>query len=200
MVLTYPLTLRVAVIFPSHEATRGIVPIGYALFAFIGPMVTSWLLGVPVAPAVVVPAVYLVNAAFGLTLVALITRAFVRADPIGRRQIKWVLYGAYVSLVPVVAVNLLGTYLPWRAQEIATIAIALLPVCGFIAIVRFDFLDIDRLISTTAAYSVLSVLALAGALVLIPRLSLAVATTGANQAVHTLPLLAALPSQNVGYR
>jgi class 3 adenylate cyclase len=126
------------------------------------------------------PVFFLVGAGFSVALLVLGTRAFLRADPIGRRQIKWALYGVYVGFVPVLATSVLGTLglVPWRAQEVATIAIALAPLCGFIAIVRFDLFDIDRLISTTAAYSVLSVVLSATALVLVPRLSAAITTSG----------------------
>jgi class 3 adenylate cyclase len=59
----------------------------------------------------------------------------------------------------------------------ATIAVQILiPASILISIFRFDLFDIDRLISATASYSILSVLALTGILALVPRLGEAAGT------------------------
>ncbi len=190
----WPLALRLAWIFPEASVgARFREPTWVWMLALSGPIVTSWFFGVPWIPYVV-PLFYCVGVAFSGSGLALGTRAFLRADPIGRRQLKWALYGGYVGYVPVLVTTALGMFgwLPWRAQEMATVAIALTAVFGFIAIVRFDLFDIDRLISTTATYSVLSTLLLAAALVLIPRLSQAITAAGAIDPVVSQPILALL--------
>jgi class 3 adenylate cyclase len=65
----------------------------------------------------------------------------------------------------------------WWLYEIAAFPVALIPLCIFIAIVRFNLFDIDRLISATATYTILLVLLLAGALTVIPHLSQVVSST-----------------------
>ena len=91
------------------------------------------------------------------TFIVLLTRNFHRADPLGRRQLKWFVYGIYIGTMPVLAADMVITLDPswWWLHEIATTAVALIPLCIFIAIVRFNLFDIDRLISATAAYTIL---------------------------------------------
>jgi hypothetical protein len=51
------------------------------------------------------------------------------------------------------------------------IAQIFIPVCMLIAIVRANYFDVDRLITGTAVYSVLSILLLAAALIAVPHLA-----------------------------
>jgi class 3 adenylate cyclase len=172
--LVYPLSLRLVLLFPEEVVPTGArMPIWPWLFAVYGPIVASRMFGVPLPPAVGLRAYFLVNAAFITTLLVLLTRNFRRSGPVGRRQVKWVVYGFYLGTGPVLLadmVSVLDPSLSWL-HEIAMIFPALIPLCTFIAIVRFNLFDIDRLISATAAYTALSVFLLAGALTVIPRLS-----------------------------
>src|SRR5262245_24594577 len=81
-----PLMLRAAWLFPeSGGGTRPRVPAWHWTFALTGPIVTSGMFGVPWLGGATAPAFYLVGAGFSTALVVLGTRAFLRADPIGRR-------------------------------------------------------------------------------------------------------------------
>ena len=67
---------------------------------------------------------------------------------------KWVLYGFYIGLVPLIvaAMETGGRPDTW-IYELGVVFTALIPLCVLVAIVRDDFLDIDRLITETTAYS-----------------------------------------------
>ena len=110
--------------------------------------------------------------AFALSILAVLTRGFVLADPIGRRRIKWVVYGSYLLYVPYM-LRAAAIVLDGRFASLDTPMMALggmvLPVCLLVAILRFNLFDIDRLISVTASYTVLAVVALAVVLVVFPR-------------------------------
>ncbi|HBZ71835.1 MAG TPA: hypothetical protein DEP35_19740 [Deltaproteobacteria bacterium] len=111
---------------------------------------------------------------FALLLIGL-TRRYQRREPLERRQVKWVLYGFYIALLPQVLLGLAalaGIYLTSRplgaALNLAWLAIPL----GFvIAVVGYRFLDIDQLISATASYSLVGIALLGGALVFIPKVA-----------------------------
>jgi hypothetical protein len=40
---------------------------------------------------------------FFVTLLVAVTRAYRASDPLGRRQIKWLVYGGYVGALPALA-------------------------------------------------------------------------------------------------
>lgn len=202
--LMFPLILRAVLTLSEKGVPAGArLPTWPWLFAVFGPIMTSRTFGVPLPPTVGFFAESVVTVAFVATFIVLLTRNFRQAGPLGRRQLKWVVYGIYIGTTPVLAADMVITFDPswWWLHEMATTAVALIPLCIFIAIVRFNFFDIDRLISATAAYTILLVLLLAGALIVIPRLSQAASNTVGvdpvfGQTVCSL-LLAALvvPSQ-----
>ncbi|MBV8452665.1 MAG: adenylate/guanylate cyclase domain-containing protein [Deltaproteobacteria bacterium] len=109
-----------------------------------------------------------------ITALGYLLHKFVHADPATRRQIKWVLYGAYVAYIPIFGVEVLViVFKPalWPVDELVQIFFVLIPLCVFIAIVGFNLYDIDRLIGATAAYTLVSIIVIAGAIVLLPRVA-----------------------------
>lgn len=170
----FPLSLRLALLFPEEVAPPGgrLPPWPWAFAAF-GPLAFSWMFGTPFSHAVGQRGVYLTNVAFLGTSLWLLTRHHRRSGPIGRRQLKWVLYGVYVSFVPVIVVDLVTASRPalWWLHEVTPIALIPLPVCFLIGIVRYNLFDIDRLITLTAAYSALSIALVAVGLMGIPQLA-----------------------------
>jgi class 3 adenylate cyclase len=169
-----PLSLRAVMIFPEKLILAGTqTPAWPWLFAISGPIIISTVFGVPLPPTLGLRANFVVNVAFLIALLVLLTRNFRRANPVGRRQLKWIVYGLYTGTVPVLAadvVTALDPALRWL-HEISMIAPMLIPICLCIAIVRFNLFDIDRLISATAASSILLVLLIGGALLGGPQLS-----------------------------
>jgi class 3 adenylate cyclase len=169
-----PLILRAALIFPAEVAPpSGRLPWWPWLFALFGPISLSWLYGVPLPPELGFRAVFIVNVAFIVTLLAILTRNFRRAGAFGRRQLRWVILGMYVGTAPVLLTDVLAAVDPsfWWLHEIAVIAEIFIPVGMLIAIIRANYFDVDTLITGTAVYSVLSILLLAAALIAVPHLA-----------------------------
>jgi hypothetical protein len=169
-----PLSLRAAMIFPEKLTLAGTqTPAWPWLFAISGPIINSTVFGVPLPPPLGLRANFVVNVAFLTALLVILTRNYRRANPMGRRQLKWIVYGFYVGTAPVLAADMvtaLDPSLRWL-HELSMIATVLIPICICIAILRVNFFDIDRLISSTAVYSLLLVLLLGGMLLVTPRLA-----------------------------
>ena len=106
-----------------------------------------------------------------LCLLVVLARSFRLADPIGRRRIKWLLYGCYLIYTPRLFHDVLAM-LGYRSS-FDTLSLALsgivLPISMLIAVARYNLLDIDRLISVTASYTTLTVLAVSAVLIGFPR-------------------------------
>jgi hypothetical protein len=114
--------------------------------------------------------------AFVIADLAALTRVYQRADPLGRRQLKWVVYGFYVGLMAVglvTAVLSLSVVPEWIGAlfAVAMIALVAVPLGVLVAIAFYEFLDIDRLFSATLSYSVLAILGLAIVLGVMPMAS-----------------------------
>ncbi len=174
-----PLILRAVLLFPTEVAPAGgRLPWWPWLFAVFGPISSSWVFGVPLSPEMGFRAVFAVNAAFTVTVLVVLTRNFRRAGPFGRRQVKWVVLGMYVGTVPVLLADVVGAVVPplWWLHEPAAIAEIFIPLSVLIAIVRANLFDVDRLISGTAVYSILSVILLAALLFVVPQTAGAMST------------------------
>jgi class 3 adenylate cyclase len=167
-----PLILRGVLIFPAEVAPAGgRLPWWPWLFAVFGPISLSAIYGRPLPPEVGFRAVFVVNIVFIATLLAVVTRNYRRAGPIGRRQLKWILLGMYVGTVPVLLADAVAFVEPelWWLHEVALIAEIFIPLCILIAVVRTNYFDVDRLITGAALYSILSVVLLAAVLIAVPQ-------------------------------
>jgi class 3 adenylate cyclase len=161
---TFPLILRVPMLFPPEVASEsGRLPRWPWIFSILGPIAFTWVYGFPLPPAIAQQSLLLVNIAFIVALLAVLTRNFLRCGPIGRRQLKWVLYGIYVGTVPVLAADVVAALEPaaWWLHDLAVVAEVVIPISILIAILRFNLFDIDQLISAAAVLSLLSVLLIA---------------------------------------
>ena len=190
-VVVMPLILRAVLIFPAEVAPAGRrAPRWPWLFAVFGPISLSWIYGVPIEPELAFRGVFLVNAAFIVALLVVLTRNFRRAKPNGRRQLKWIVLGIYAGSAPVLLTDVLAAIVPrlWWLHDVSGLAEIIIPVCVLIAIVRANFLDIDRLITGAAVYSVLSVLGFAAVLTAVPQLAGA-ASRATDLDPHTVELV-----------
>ncbi len=140
----------------------------------------NYVFGGPVPPGFAAQVVIATDAIIFTTALGIMTRNYWMADPIGRRRIKWVLYGTYLSFLPVFF-SLLDPLVDIRFAEfeqllnVGLVMSACLPLGILIAILRYRLFDIDRLISTTATLSVLAGVAITAAVTLIPPLARALA-------------------------
>jgi hypothetical protein len=172
----FPLLLRFVLLLPEELAPPGArLPRWPWLFTVFGPSLTSRVFGVPWPPAFGLRAELIITVAFLIALLTLLTRNFRRAGPLGRRQLKWVVYGLYIGTAPLLIADAVISLHPavWWLHESATVFTAFIPLCLLIAIVRFNLFDVDRLISSTATYSILLLMLGAGVAVAVPTLSTA---------------------------
>ncbi len=182
-VLLVPSSLRFALVFPQETSARTWLTRGWswALGLLLGLVLACWWLDAPLPRQWVGVAIVAFPAALLFAFLAILTWNYRRADPIGRRQAKWVLLGLYVGVAPIaVAFSMfpIHQFDMYSSSLLLLTSLAWLAVpAGFlIAVLRFDLFDIDRLISSTASYSILGVLVLAGAFALVPRLAEAAST------------------------
>ena len=99
-------------------------------------------------------------AATGLAAVASLAFRYRRAGTAERAQLKWLVYAGAVIVVAVLAGCRRGDHGPGSSSNlqnaISTGAIALVPVAIGIAVMRYRLYDIDRVISRTVAYAIVT--------------------------------------------
>jgi class 3 adenylate cyclase len=108
-----------------------------------------------------------------LSMLGGLTRAYLRSDGLERRQIRWVLYAAYVTLLPglasLAAASLgVGSAVLDYVMALSGFAI---PLGVLIAVFGYRFLDVDPLISATSSLTILGLIVHEGLLHVIPEVS-----------------------------
>jgi len=174
--LFMPLTLRVATLFPEEVAQRGgREPRWVWLFALNGPVVTAWAFGVPRWFPGASEGALLVQCAFAASLVALLTRSYRRSGATGRRQLKWVVLGFWVGLVPALLASAAALVVPalWWLYELSLLCTLAIPLCLFIALARYNLLDVDRLLTTAAISPLVGIALITFGFVAVPPTSAA---------------------------
>jgi class 3 adenylate cyclase len=160
-----------------HQALPfGLLVLGLAMAANVLTVMSfplhAWLIGaLPIA--------------FGVTTLFAFYRCHRRADAGERRQLRWVFFAfgftlcAQISLiVPLLSPTVTEASELGHAIMNAVLLCAISVPIGFaISIVGYQYLDIDRLISGTAAAAILAAGLAAGALAVVPRLALAASKT-----------------------
>jgi class 3 adenylate cyclase len=176
--LAVTLVIRWMILFPDEVPEARRLPRGLAWAGLLFLLARlNYVFGGPIPTALVPDAVLLSDAVFFATALFILTWNTVHADPLGRRRVKWVLFGAFVAGVPVllnVAIEaLFGLQLARFDQLLnANYFLALaMPLGILIAILRYRLFDIDRIISTTASYSVLAAGVFVGATTVIPPIA-----------------------------
>ncbi len=171
----YPaLQVRTALLFPEGlaQANRPLLRWAWLLLA-MGPALYVWIFGAPSIDAYGFSAV---GALSGLTIFAIllaVLRNWRRADAPGRRQMKWAVYSFAVGTLPVLAASALVAARPdlrqWYAASLAFQA--LVPLGMLVALIRDNLFDINRLITTTAATTLLAPLFLVALVQGVPPLA-----------------------------
>ena len=179
MMLIGPLTLRALLLFPSAVGPTTVLErFGPWGFAVLGPLHTTRF-GFPgwLSPQLAVPAVVVGVVLFLATTLAVTTRTYRRADAIGRRQLKWFLFGVYCGAVPPLFAAVLAA-IDERFTPIYLIsltALGCIPLSLLISVARYNLFDIDRLISATVSYNVVLIVLVAAVLAVVPRVAQALA-------------------------
>jgi len=173
-----PLALRAAMSFPPEAAREGWSSRAWPwLLLPVGLITTSWAFGLP-GPLPEAERLALgMNGLFILLLVGILSRNYRVSGLAGRRQLRWVVFGFWIGLVPAfVASNiaLLVPTLSWLYELCLAFAV-FIPVCLFIALVRYQLYDVDRLLTAAATYTLVGIVAIGGVFFLAPKASAATA-------------------------
>ena len=162
--------------FPVGEAPASAwARFGPWLFAPVGLLGSSAIYGIPFAirPEVGYPLTFVCIAPFLALCLWIVTRNYRRADPIGRRQLKWFFFGFYVAAIPIA----LGAVLPALDPRLIDVSIAslsaasIIPLALLVSITRYNLFDVDRLLSATATYNVVIALLAGLGIALVPRIA-----------------------------
>lgn len=174
--LAFPLALRLMLLVPDELARNDrVARIAPWSFAIVGIALTSWAFGVPLPPSVGMPLTHGTTIVLIVTILGVLAGRYGRATARGRRQIRWVLLGFYVGLVPALfgsVITLVDPRLWWLYQAFLGTAIAI-PVCLAMALARGNLFDVDRLITVAASYTILSIVFLGALLGMVPRVATA---------------------------
>ena len=93
-----PLLLRACLLTPDPVVPRGRVMTAWTWgLAINGVGTASWVLGVPFSGDLGLRVIFSVNFILAVGAIAILARNYRSADAIGRRQVKWVLFGVYVG-------------------------------------------------------------------------------------------------------
>jgi class 3 adenylate cyclase len=179
--LAGPFGLRAMLSFPAETASTGrLARFGPFLFAVLGAGPVSWAFGVPFSSEWGLRITTAGSALWVVTALAILTRNYRRSGATGRRQLKWVLIGLYLASAPPVlaaGAELAEPGLAWL-YEASLLSVICLPIALFVALGRDHLYDVDRLISASATYTLLSVLATAGIGMAVPRVARRLAAFG----------------------
>jgi len=79
----------------------------------------------------------------------------------------------FLALVPIYTVEVLTFFKPtlWPLSILVSVSYVVIPISVFIAVTHYNLFDIDRLISATVAYTVVSVIVSTGASIILPTAS-----------------------------
>jgi class 3 adenylate cyclase len=158
-----PLSLTALLLFPEDSARRSrCVPVWPWFFAANGIFAASRWSGWIFSTEVDALSDSIVAIALPGLMLVVITHNYRHAMPIGRRRIRWVVYGFYLALLPIAVSSGLAVLYPdlWRLQWLGRSAAVFIPLSILISVLRFNLFDIDRLISATASYSILGTVVL----------------------------------------
>jgi hypothetical protein len=177
MSLAGPLALRCVLLVPEETAPQRRWPY-WAVWGAALPSLAYWQYWfglwdpTPTTPDFRLAVVGICYAGGSVGGLALLVRNYLRAGPIGRRQLRWVLFALAIAVpalvTALVVAGLAPALIPFTLPlHLVTL---LVPVSVAVAIVRFNLFDIDQLISATAAYGVILFALIAAGLVAVPLL------------------------------
>jgi class 3 adenylate cyclase len=170
------LFIRAFLSFPEEiDSYRGWNRVWPWAFAVVGIPVFAAYHAVPMSPetgrALATPAVL----AYIAAVAGALTVNFRKSGPVGRRQIKWIVYSTYVGVVLVLisftTSGIGDLHPPLWTIVLRTVAQVMFPVVVLIAALRFDLLDINRLFGATVSYNLAGVFVVGSGLFVTPRIT-----------------------------
>jgi len=113
-----------------------------------------------------------ISSASGVLIIGGLARAYWQSEPIERRQLRWIVLGLFISRLPRALFDGVSAIVPvpnemlW--EELSGLFAIALPLGIAISVVGYHWLDIDRVISASAAATLVGVALLGGALAVVP--------------------------------
>jgi class 3 adenylate cyclase len=150
-----PLILRAALLIPASAAPRRRWIYVLPWILLLQPVAAaSYLFGWPLDPAHGRAALGVISIVIIAGFVGIQAANYFRADARGRRQLRWILYGIAVSILPMAVGYVMFIADPelYAVAQWAAAASGLFPIFVLIALVHDHLLDIDRLITGTMVY------------------------------------------------
>jgi class 3 adenylate cyclase len=147
--------------------------------AWFATLAASYLWTLPLRAAPYAAAAGAGVAFFGTYLTAF-AHAYRRSQACERRRLRWILFGHFIALVPVAILNAAREVAPMihpALFSLALLSLAAVPLGYAVAVVGYGWLDIDRVISASAAATVLGVALVGGLLAVVPPVAGLMSTT-----------------------
>jgi class 3 adenylate cyclase len=147
--------------------------------AWFATLAASYLWTLPLRAAPYAAAAGAGVAFFGTYLTAF-AHAYRRSQAFERRRLRWILFGHFIALVPVAILNAAREVAPMihpALFSLALLSLAAVPLGYAVAVVGYGWLDIDRVISASAAATVLGVALVGGLLAVVPPVAGLMSTT-----------------------
>ncbi len=151
----WPLLGRHRRLLPVAYASPPALLVAWALAALDAASSTRWI------GRVVAAELSIVMAVLGLATVLAVARYLTETDPVARQQLKWVVGGGVLSATLALVVWFLPVLVTGEGLlPLESIGFAGLPLLAglTVAVLRYRLFDLDRVISRTVAYALLTVL------------------------------------------
>jgi len=166
-----PAMLRAFLMLPAGaRSPNGWARYGPWTLSAYAPLNLCLFLGGPKASLIGAYGFAVLSVAATIATAMALERSYRVCDAIGRRQIRWVLLGLYLALVPISATLFIAILHP-ETLYLSTVSVALvgvLPAAILIAITRYNCLDVDRLWSHVALATAMGVVGIAAVLFVVP--------------------------------
>ncbi len=161
--------------FPPETARRGAWRWLPLVFAPVGPAASSWAFDWPLSSSLGWSLNLGGSIAFLLVMALLLLSNFRRASGDGRRQIKWVVLGVQVGVVPPLLAGVATLARPelWWLWELSLFSLAAIPLGAAVALAHDRLFDVDGLLTRASSLSLLSLGLVALLIFVIPRLGAA---------------------------
>jgi hypothetical protein len=177
---TVVLILSWSFLFPGEiPASRRIAPIwawiaGGLWLAMHGAFFVRSPLPAPALPAIA----FGLDASVAIACLGALTHNYRQSGPIGKRQVKWILLGAYIGCVTTmtyVLVTLVDAQNRWLDQVSLLVALGFptMAVGVLIGVIGHHLFDVDRVITATTAYGLFLWTAVVTSLLVVPGLATA---------------------------
>ena len=155
-VLVGPLSLRALQRIPAeHAPISRWSRIWPWIFLVSGVSYSSAILGFPFDAKIGMPISMAGNVGVAATGIFIIVRNYRRADPAGRRQVRWIALGVCVGIGPTLIMSLVVLADPsaFPLFLLANVSFLAIPVCFIVAIVGYGAFDLDRIVAATLAFA-----------------------------------------------